>query len=102
MSTAVNRGRATTGECEDVRTGADSECSQRGGFSFVRSKLARVCPCDICVAVHCIHMPSMRYSSGYDRIEESFNYLSRVFAKVRFSKCTSPKIVPKAAFAVHF
>ena len=23
-------------------------------------------------------------------------------AKVRFSKCTSPKIVPKAAFAVHF
>ena len=26
----------------------------------------------------------------------------RVFAKVRFSKCTSPKIVPKAAFAVHF
>ena len=26
----------------------------------------------------------------------------RVFAKVRFSKCTSLKIVPKAAFAVHF
>ena len=27
---------------------------------------------------------------------------TRVFAKVRFSKCTSLKIVPKAAFAVHF
>ena len=27
---------------------------------------------------------------------------NRVFAKVRFSKCTSLKIVPKAAFAVHF
>ena len=26
----------------------------------------------------------------------------RVFAKVRFPKCTSLKIVPKAAFAVHF
>ena len=31
-----------------------------------------------------------------------FFSLNRVFAKVRFSKCTSPKIVPKAAFAVHF
>ena len=29
-------------------------------------------------------------------------YSSRVFAKVRFSKCSSLKIVPKAAFAVHF
>ena len=28
--------------------------------------------------------------------------ISIVFAKVRFSKCTSLKIVPKAAFAVHF
>ena len=28
--------------------------------------------------------------------------LNRVFAKVRFSKCTSLKIVPKVAFAVHF
>ena len=27
---------------------------------------------------------------------------NRVFAKVSFSKCTSLKIVPKAAFAVHF
>ena len=27
---------------------------------------------------------------------------NRVFAKVRFSKCTSLKIVPKAVFAVHF
>ena len=30
------------------------------------------------------------------------NKYCRVFAKVRFSKCTSLKIVPKAAFAVHF
>ena len=29
-------------------------------------------------------------------------FFIRVFAKVRFSKCTSLKIVPKAAFAVHF
>ena len=31
-----------------------------------------------------------------------FGHDIRVFAKVRFSKCTSLKIVPKAAFAVHF
>ena len=34
--------------------------------------------------------------------DEGKLFINRVFAKVRFSKCTSLKIVPKAAFAVHF
>ena len=36
-----------------------------------------------------------------DLVSVAFAFLI-VFAKVRFSKCTSLKIVPKAAFAVHF
>ena len=32
----------------------------------------------------------------------TFFFLNRVFAKVRFFKCTSKNIVPKAIFAVHF
>ena len=42
-------------------------------------------------------------SNKYEYSRGVFFHLGiRVFAKVRFSKCTSLKIVPKAAFAVHF
>ena len=34
--------------------------------------------------------------------QDRHKHFIRMFAKVRFSKCTSLKIVPKAAFAVHF
>ena len=68
------RGRATGG-CEEVRTGADSQCSQRGAFSLVGSGLVRVGPRGICVAAH--------YSYAwcvvqYDRLEEALSYLSAV------------------------
>ena len=45
------RGRAIRG-CEEVGTGADSQCSQRGAFSVVGSEVVRVGPRSVKVDEH--------------------------------------------------
>ena len=45
---------------------------------------------------------NVRLTSEHTGEAVSKRHINRVFAKVRFSKCTSQKIVPKAVFAVHF
>ena len=47
----VARGREKGG-CEEVRTGADYHCLQRGAFIIMGSELVRVGSCCIFVAVH--------------------------------------------------
>ena len=44
----------------------------------------------------------VRLTSEHTGEAVSKRHINRVFAKVRFSKCTSQEIVPKAVFAVHF
>ena len=84
------RGRAAGGG-DEVGTGADCQCPQRGAFSLVGGELVRV------VLVYTWYTWCMAGLTEF-----RLSYVSRVFAKVRFSKYTSLKIVPKAAFAVHF
>ena len=84
-------GGRSTGGSEEFGTGADSQCPQLGAFSLVGGELFRV------VLVYTWYTWCMAGLTEF-----RLSYVSRVCAKVRFSKYTSLKIVPKAAFAVHF